>query len=225
VFADTILKLNSKFSVTSTPSYFTLFYHYEIEHRDYKTYPLRGYYLSVELEKKGLGILKNEQPDILTIKASFRKYWELDDRLFFAAGVFGKYCRTREPAYYTEQGLGYGSETIRSMEYYVVDGENFGLVKTQLKYQLLKTHIIHLKFLPLSKFNSIPVAFFVNLYYDGGYISENRQGLQSDLANRYLYGGGVGIDFVTYYDQVIRLDYSVNMMLEHGFFLHFTAPF
>jgi hypothetical protein len=224
-FKDTILKLNPSFSTTSSPGYFTVYYQYELEHRDYNKYPLRGYYFNLEFEQKGLGLLKGEDLSVFSVKGSFRKYWELDTRLFLSGGIFGKYSRAKSPAYFIEQGLGYGSETIRSLEYYVVDGESYFLVKSQLKYQLLKTRVLELKFLPLNKFNRIPVSFFLNLYYDWGYVSESRQALQSDLANRYLHGGGLGLDFVTYYDQVIRLDYSVNMFLEHGFFLHFMAPF
>jgi hypothetical protein len=224
-FSDTILCLNPDFATGIEPQYFTLYYKYENDHRDYKTYPLIGYYGSFEIEKKGTGLLKNEKTDILSIKVSARKYWILDTRLFFSSALFLKYSYSRTPSYFTEQGLGYGSETVRSFEYYVIDGQNFALVKTQLKYQLLRTKILHLNFLPLSKFNTIPIAFYLNLYYDGGYISQKNKQITNNLSNLYLYGGGIGLDFVTYYDQVLRFEYSINMMKEHGLFVHFTSPF
>jgi len=43
------------------------------------------------------------------------------------------------------------------------------------------------------------------------------------LSNKFIFGGGLGIDFVTYYDAVLRLEYSVNSEKEFGFFIHFKA--
>jgi len=225
LFADTLLDLNPSFAPYTRTQYFTISYKFENDRRDYKTYPLSGHYLSLELEKKGLGLLRNEAPDLFNFKVSLRKYWPLYPRFYFSCAFFGRISKGDHSSYFAEQGLGYGSETVRSYEYYVVDGLNYGLLKTQLKYQLMKTKILHLRFLPLSKFNTIPIAFYINLFYDGGYITKYPINSADKLANRYLYGGGMGLDFVTYYDQVIRLDYAVNMFFEQGIFLHFTSPF
>jgi hypothetical protein len=46
----------------------------------------------------------------------------------------------------------------------------------------------------------------------------------SFLDNKFIFGTGIGIDFVTYYDKVLRLEYGVNDMGETGFFIHFVAP-
>jgi hypothetical protein len=43
------------------------------------------------------------------------------------------------------------------------------------------------------------------------------------LSNRYLFGGGIGLDIVTYYDLVIRLEYSMNDRAETGFFINVRA--
>jgi len=48
--------------------------------------------------------------------------------------------------------------------------------------------------------------------------------MNNQLENSLLIGYGLGIDFVTYYDLVFRLEYSMNRMNEHGFFIHFMAP-
>ena len=39
-----------------------------------------------------------------------------------------------------------------------------------------------------------------------------------------MVGYGVGLDFVTYYDKVIRVEFSTNKLNEFGFFLHFVQP-
>jgi len=44
------------------------------------------------------------------------------------------------------------------------------------------------------------------------------------LSNQILWGTGVGIDFVTYYDVVIRFEYTLNKQKDHGFFINLVAP-
>jgi hypothetical protein len=43
------------------------------------------------------------------------------------------------------------------------------------------------------------------------------------LPDSFLRGIGAGIDIVTYYDKVMRLEYSVNGWGESGIFIHFIA--
>jgi len=38
-----------------------------------------------------------------------------------------------------------------------------------------------------------------------------------------MIGFGAGIDFVTYYDKVLRVEYSINRMGEKGLFIHFMT--
>jgi hypothetical protein len=46
----------------------------------------------------------------------------------------------------------------------------------------------------------------------------------NNMSNSFLYGTGVGLDFVTYYDKVFRFEYSVNAKGEGGIFIHFIYP-
>jgi hypothetical protein len=39
-----------------------------------------------------------------------------------------------------------------------------------------------------------------------------------------MYGTGIGIDFITYYDKILRFDYAFNGFGEHGFFILWKAP-
>ena len=36
---------------------------------------------------------------------------------------------------------------------------------------------------------------------------------------------GLGVDLVTYYDQVIRVDFAINRYGEYGVFFHLETPF
>jgi hypothetical protein len=46
----------------------------------------------------------------------------------------------------------------------------------------------------------------------------------NDLQNSLLVGYGAGFDFTTYYDVVVRLEFSMNGMGIPGIYLHFMAP-
>jgi hypothetical protein len=57
-----------------------------------------------------------------------------------------------------------------------------------------------------------------------GYANDQNANGQNPLANQLLWGTGVGIDFVTYYDLVIRFEYTINKQGETGFFINLVAP-
>ena len=50
-------------------------------------------------------------------------------------------------------------------------------------------------------------------------------GEANPLANEWLSGYGLGLDLVTSYDQVMRVEYALNALGEDGLFLHFSQPF
>jgi hypothetical protein len=70
----------------------------------------------------------------------------------------------------------------------------------------------------------IPFRIFVKTYGDMGY-SYNKSFTQNSLVNRMLYTGGAGVDVVTYYDIVLRFEYSCNQLGQKGLFLHFKNDF
>ena len=61
-------------------------------------------------------------------------------------------------------------------------------------------------------------------FFDSGYTVSSLDNVNNFLNNTALFGGGLAIDFVTYYDLVLRVEYSINKLNEKGLFLHFIAP-
>jgi len=227
-FDDSLISLNPAYSFKqrSDLEFFSVFYEYRSDHRDFKAYPLTGYYFDAGFEKIGLGILDNGGLDLLEIKSTFRKYWKLNNRFYFAWGLNAKFSNDKVQPYFLLKGLGYGRDFVRSYEYYVIDGRNFGLMKSNLKFALLPPRVFNLGFIPTEKFSKVHFAIYTNLFVDLGF-ADNPQSvpsLNNDLENSLLLGYGIGLDFVTYYDIVFRTEFSVNRMGEYGFFLHFMAP-
>ena len=203
--------------------YLSLTYTFVNDRRDNKPYPLKGNYFRGWLVRSGLGLL-TEDINLWYSQASFKTYHELAPRFYFAAGVTGKYTFSRNLPYYFQEGLGYGNTFVRGYEFHVIDGQNWGLFKSNLKFQLVKPKVEEIPFIASERFRKVHYAFYLNLFADAGFVGDRLYQNDNPLANEYLFGTGVGLDFVTYYDKIMRLEYSFNRLGESGFFIHFVQP-
>ncbi len=223
LISDSVLVKNPDYSYgpSTRNQFFSFFYQFRSDYRDYKQYPLKGYYFDVNLDKKGLGIFNDPEVNSLSIKANFRKYYQIKGRFYYASGLSGKVSPIWDQPYYYLSGLGYGRDYIRGYEYYVIDGQHYGLWKNNLKFTLVPTRVQNFNFIPTEKFSKLYYAIYLNVHADFGYVFDNRKNVYNPLANELNFGYGVGFDFVTYYDFVLRVEYTFNKMGESGFFIHF----
>jgi outer membrane protein assembly factor BamA len=201
-------------------NYFSLHYNGRYDTRDYIDYPLIGYKLELFVSEYGLGILSNENLRLLTTSGGVNWHRQLSDRWFVANSIFGKLSFFDNPPYSIQQGLGF-QNTIRGYELYVMDAQNYGIVKTNVKFNLLKKRSFQLDWIPLKKFRKPFLSIFVNTYFDFGYADDTLYANQNQLSNQWAYGYGIGLDFVSFYDFVMRTEISLNRENEAGFFLHF----
>lgn len=222
--SDTILKLNPDYLPRSLSNirYFYLSYFVKKDVRDLKAYPLKGYYLDAEIIKAGLGGT-SASLDEWYVTTNAKKFWELRDRIYYAAAVTNKFSAVDRQSYSNQVALGY-DDLLRGYEYYVINGQYYGLFQSNFKFTLLQTKILKLKIIPLEKFRTIPNTVYLNLFGDAGYVSDRKYPSTNPLANHVLYSYGLGMDYVTYYSTVLRVDYSINKFGENGFFIHFTIP-
>ncbi len=201
--------------------------------RDQNWYPLAGYYFDFSLNDYGLGVGLPQQRafNITYVQSSLHKYWKVTDNLFYAAMAEGKVAISGDQPYYLQRGLGYGNDFVRGYEYYVIDGNNFALVKNEIKYCLINIPEIKLPtnqipFLRGRQFNKANFALYLAVYGDWGYVGDADPNVENNfLANTPLWGYGLGLDMVTYYSIVVRFEYSFNKLNQNGFFLHFLADF
>ncbi|HVA98909.1 MAG TPA: hypothetical protein VNG53_08445, partial [Bacteroidia bacterium] len=208
---------------STTMNFFSADASFTSDHRDSKPYPLKGYLLGIGITKLGLGIQQNTNLDVFYIEASAKKYWKLSNRFYFSSALKGKFSDNNLQPYYVERALGY-SNYVRGYEYFVINGQDFGLMKNELRYEIIKPRVEKIKFLKWDKFNKPYFAVYAGIFSDIGYVQDNENYMYNSLANSWLYGTGVGLDLTTYYDGVFRIEYSVNRQMQSGIFLHFTAP-
>jgi outer membrane protein assembly factor BamA len=121
--------------------------------------------------------------------------------------------------------LGYGNMQMNGFEYYIVDGNAAGIMKAEL-HHLITSYTIPKqtgiawadkinKHLPTIYYN-----FWLKAFANLGYVYSERPVNTSKLSNTLLKTFGVGLDIISVYDLVIKIDYSVNQLGDKGVYLH-----
>ncbi len=220
---DTIAQLNPNYLLDgrTLQRFFTLSYKFTRDHRDYVAYPLQGNFLSLELEKNGLGLYNDLNR--FTTRASYSQYVTLKNNFFLSSRLTGLASFPKRQAYFNTAAIGYRPDDIRGYDLYVVEGQNYILNKITFK-KLLFAKEQKIKSIPIPQFQTIPIAIYLKAFFDSGYLDNELSDPENEaLSNRYLFGGGLGLDIVTYYDLVLRLEYALNDRGENGFFLNIRA--
>jgi len=223
--SDTIAELNPDYlgQGRTSQELITISWQFRRDKRDFKIYPLKGYLFDFDVVKNGIGLMKNE-PSLLYLSSQIKYFYQMAPRWYFATTVKGKLSGKSDAPYFNQRGFGFGNDFVRGYEYYVIPGQNFILNRSSVKFALLPTRVISLPWSVLEKFRTIPYAFYMNANFDMGYTRDRQFANDNPLGNSWQFGYGLGIDYVTYYNLVMRVEYSFNKFGENGFFLHFTAP-
>lgn len=224
-FADSLIKLNPSMGFNDQREFqlIRIGYQLKIDYRNSRSYPLKGHYIELNAEQRGLGMLNNE-PAHLNLKATFDLYRQIDPLWHWAFTTTGKTVIGGPEPYPLQRGLGYANEFVRGYELYVVDGRSYGLFRSNLKFTLVKPQVRELPLPITERFKKIHYALYLNALFDAGYVDEPNPWPDNFLQNRLLYGTGLGLDVVTYYDLVWRFEYTINHLGQRGFFIHFVAP-
>ena len=226
-FHDTLLTINPDYldASHSNTRFMSLKYTLESDYRDYASYPLHGHYLKLSAAQNGIGLFDNEV-NFWKIQGEYANYFQLEKRLYFASSFNGMLSREKNHPFFLNEAMGYSDFFVRSYESNVINGDAFGLVRSNLKYTLIPTKTFSLDFLPLKQFRKVFFALYLNIFADAGYVDgfANWNSNGNRLPNNFLFGKGIGLDLVTYYEKVLRVEYSWNKNNEGGIFLHFTAP-
>ncbi len=201
-------------------------YTFNSEHRDVVQYPLRGYQISGYVQKTGLGF--GSQIDMLEAGLSYARHIDLKKNFFLSnyIGGYGSTPTTQPYALYN--GMGYRRQLVRGYETYVIETPWFVLNKTTLKKRIFYK-VWNLNSMPREQLRYLPLAIYLKTYTDWGY-AENYQyytdrNLNTRLTNKLLGGWGTGFDFVTVYDMVIRMEYTMTNQHHRGFFLSLKKEF
>lgn len=225
IFHDSLAVLNPDFvnAQGSRFQYFSLSAVFKNDYRDDNNYPLNGHYLELMMKKVGLGVFKTS-PNFFYAKVTMDWYKHIKGRWYWASNITTRLSDDNDPLYFLNQGLGYKNDFVRTYELYVIDAVNYALMKNNLKFTILNPVTKYISFLSNERFGKIHFALYANVFFDCAYTWNMPDDPSSALNNKFIFGTGIGIDFVTYYDKVFRFEYGINDMGDAGLFIHFVAP-
>ena len=120
--------------------------------------------------------------------------------------------------------LGYGTMQMSGLDYYVIDGNAGSIFKAALHYklgtiQLPKTIGIGFVDKLNKRLPDIKYIFWLKAFTNLGYVYSERPANTSRLSNTLLRTAGIGVDMISIYDLVIKIDYSMNQLGDKGVYL------
>lgn len=224
---DSVVSLNPHYlgdSVSFAHS-LSLSYFLKIDHRNYAAYPLQGYYFDVE--GKYIRTLRQENPHgtFAWLRSTFRKYYQLAHRWYYAFAVTGFSCtRSQYPFYINEASLGFDRFHVRGYEKYLFKTQHYLLGKQNIKFALLKDHVFRLFGIKNDSFGKVPLSLFLTLFSDAAIYDDTLFSPTKNLEKSLLFSAGLGLDIVTYYERVLRIELTCNRNSEWGVYFSFLEP-
>lgn len=227
LFSHELTEINGFLPSDNTSQWFlSMNYFIKSDHRDAHFYPLKGYYADLEFNiTYPFHLARNAY-----VKPSVRLFIPMGKGFYASAGLSSKISMSRTQPGLFQRAMGYGRDYVRGFEKYVVNGQHFVLLKTQVRYAIVPWHTDRISFIRSEKFGKFPWALYITAFSDLGYTYQYQEQQHefpeavNTLSNLILAGTGMGFDFTTYYDIVLRLEGTINSRGGKGFFIHFMAP-
>lgn len=219
--ADTVLKINPEYYPDQRKQlkFIDFGYQYKYYNVDYISYPSKGFLLEANLYKRGLDNISNLwQASLRTVyavplsKNSFLHF----EGLAMAKLPFNNY-------FLNQRLFGYGHFQLRGLEYNVVDGLVGGSLKSTVHKQVL-SFVLRNPF-PSKTHDKIPFRIFLKAYGDLGYAYTKTPNATNTLNNTLLRTWGFGMDIISIYDFVFKIEYSFNQLGRDGLYLQSRNDF
>jgi outer membrane protein assembly factor BamA len=224
--ADTVVRYNPDYFLNSNKKqhFVSLNYSISYDNRDNRPYPHEGNSGYIGVSKNGL--LQSDNVDNLFISAGFSQYVPLGNRFTLEAIFRGRtnLMSAKQP-YNFSRAVGFGSDVIRGYQYYVVDGKDFGILKTALHYKIIDAQFNTDQWIKMNSFKKLPMQIYTVAGFDVGKVNDPFQTAANPFANRWLYGTGVALNIVFYYNLVYQIEYNWNHKGERALFLNFKGVF
>ncbi|MEY3053299.1 MAG: hypothetical protein RLY31_3084 [Bacteroidota bacterium] len=204
--------------------YLAFQYHFTIDKRDVRPYPMRGYRFATSLHVMGFGQTHDLRSRYLS--AEHQRYRRLSDRTSIGLDLKARVALARQQQpYYNSTALGYFLDFIRGYELYVIDGLDYAFAKTNLRIRLAESLVQPPRWFRSDRIRNIPMKLFLSLHHETAYVNNPHYGETNGLANSLLTGITLGCDLILHYDRVFHFEFSRNHLNEYGFFLHWATRF
>lgn len=210
--ADTIIKLNPNYfpEQQNKLDFFEVGAGIQFFKLDYIPFPKKGFSYEFGISNRGF----NKKMNLFSLS------FESTNALSFSKNTFVQFHNLAimklpfDQPYYNSGLMGYGDVYLRGLEPYVVDG-TIGFLSNTTIYQKLFTYIFKNP-IKSKTHDKIPFTFYLKVFGDMGY-AYNKYKLANTFSNTFLRTTGIGIDVVSVYDFVFRLEYSFNQVGDRAF--------
>jgi hypothetical protein len=202
-----------------------LYYHFIHDKRDFRGYPLKGYFFKYS---NNMIAYQSSEPNLSDIRiqtgARVAGFQPFPGGWYGSASLSGFVSNMLRPPYPDFRALGYRNDFVRGYEPYVVDGKDFILLRSNLRKAIVKDYKFKVTNRFLESYRTMIFSLFGGFHYDAGYVNSPFMFENNQLPNRWINGWGVGLDFVFYYNNAIRAEYSFNHFGGRNLYIHFYAP-
>ena len=223
IIDDTISRVrNTEYISTGKTTLFAPYASYRITYQnlDYFFYPTKGFFISSAVEKKGL---PGMDLNTLNFYLDVEKYTTIMPLLSLANSFKLQQSPNKDLPYIYSNALGY-RDLVRGYEHYVVNGSGYFVLNNEVRRKIADWKIRMPYYIP-SQFNPAPLKIYLKAYYDVGYVNSPPNTNMNVLPNHTLQGYGAGLDFISFYDSILRIEYSFNNLGQNELFLHYLAAF
>jgi len=198
--------------------YFALKYDYVFDRRIFNLYPEGGFMLFANLTKEGVGVFQDFNN--FSVAAGIEKHFRLNDRLYYGGRIKVKANLIRNTvAFANNTGLGYGNDLVRGYELYVIDGTDWALAKSSLRYLLWEKNVDWGNYMLIEQFKKMSTRLFIRANLDFGFVNEPTYIQTNTLNNRMLIGYGPALDLLLFHTYKFSFEYSFNHIGESGLYL------
>lgn len=225
--SDTVIGLNPNFlgfengQPLSRQQYFNLGYVFRVDKRDTKNYPLKGYDFNTLILKRGIGVYNDL--DAFFVNSYFGNFTNLGKDFYLSNSVRLLAGGPGDQAYNGYTSLGFGRSLVRGFELFVIEGSDFYLTKNDFKKKIVSTKFSLGDIFP-EQLRIVPLSIFVKTFFDAAYVKGFENYVNNDrLTDKWIYSAGLGVDFVTSYDFVLRLEGSYTAENKVKFFVNFKS--
>ncbi len=229
--SDSVRRANSEYFLDSqlTQRYVKVGYEFVADHRNLRAFPTDGWMFRYYFENYGLGFQK---PRMTYMGFQFSQYkqWQRFSRFSVAGMVKFQTSWPLKQPYNLQpvKSLGYNSNIIRGYEDYVLNGQHYLLFKNEYRFRVFNftaNKFSKLRIKNKAVINSslayLPFNVFLTAYFDAGYVWDRYFVDKNNLTNKWQFGYGIGLNFVTLNNSILRIEYSLNRYLDKGVYLHF----
>lgn len=190
-------------------------------YRNTFAYPLTGSFAQATLTHRVF--LDQQSADLTTLRLRYARYLALGHHFYYALGLSAQARLSQVLAYADSRALGYEA-LVRGFDEYVIDGRHYALAQQGVSYRLFDAKTFRLRAIQNPKINTIPLVIYLNLFTDAGYVVDSDAPASNRLPNHLLSAAGFGLHFVTFYDRVLTVEYTLNSLGQTGYFFRTAFP-